>query len=83
MTDVLKYGLVLLAGVALGAVGAIAVSKGKLDLKPVASDLLSRGISVKDAILGKVETLKEDIEDMAAAARQKADKKQAAEAQEA
>ena len=73
MNEVGKYGLILLAGIALGALGAAAVGKGKIDLKPLASDLISRGLNVKDAILGKVEALKEDMEDMAAAARQKAD----------
>ncbi|MCR5813412.1 MAG: DUF6110 family protein [Desulfovibrio sp.] len=82
MNDGLKYGLFLLAGVALGALGAVAVSKGKLDLRPVTADLLSRGMDVKDAILGKFEAVKEDLEDMAAAARQKSDKRKAEAASE-
>ncbi len=73
MNDFLKYGLLFLGGVAVGALGAAAVSRGKLDLRPAASDLLSRGIDLKDALMGKVETLKEDAEDMLAAARQKAE----------
>ena len=77
MNDGLKYGLILLAGVALGAIGAVAAGKGKLDLKPLAADLLSRGINVKDAVLGKVESLKEDVEDLTAAAKQKADMRKA------
>ncbi|MBR4742415.1 MAG: hypothetical protein IK079_05930 [Desulfovibrio sp.] len=75
MNNVLKYGLILVGGIALGAIGAMAVSKGKLDLKPMATDLLSRGLNVKDAILGKVEALKEDLEDTLAAVKQKADAK--------
>ena len=47
----LKYGLFFLGGVALGAIGAVAVSRGKLDLKPLATDLISRGLEVKDAVL--------------------------------
>ena len=58
MNDGLKYGLFLVAGIALGALGAVAVSKGKLDLRPMASDLMSRGMDVKDAILGKFEAVK-------------------------
>lgn len=77
MNEGLKYGLVLLAGVALGAIGAVAVGKSKIDLKPFAADLISRGINVKDAVLGKFEEIKEDVEDMAAAARQKAEMKKA------
>ncbi|MBO4368655.1 MAG: hypothetical protein J5803_00940 [Desulfovibrio sp.] len=78
MNEGIKCGLCLLGGIALGALGAVAVSKGKLDLKPAASELLSRGIDVKDAILGKVEAWKEDMEDMAAEAKQKSDKRKAA-----
>ncbi|MBQ7606628.1 MAG: hypothetical protein IJU76_01405 [Desulfovibrionaceae bacterium] len=77
MSDFLKYGLFLIGGIALGALGAAAVSRGKLDLRPAASDLISRGIDIKDAIVGKVETLKEDAEDMLAQARQKADQRKA------
>ncbi|MBO4334546.1 MAG: hypothetical protein J5846_01755 [Desulfovibrio sp.] len=75
MNDGLKCGLFLIAGIALGALGAVAVSKGKLDLRPMAADLMSRGMDIKDAILGKFEAVKEDLEDMAAAARQQSDKR--------
>lgn len=74
MNSGLKYGLIFLGGVALGALGASVLGKGKIDLKPLATDLMSRGMSVKDLVLGKVEQIKEDLEDVAAAARQKADK---------
>ncbi|MCR4665972.1 MAG: DUF6110 family protein [Desulfovibrio sp.] len=77
MNDGLKYGLFLAAGIALGAIGVVCASRGKLDLRPAAADLLSRGMDVKDAIMGKVEALKEDMEDMAAAAKQKSDKRKA------
>lgn len=60
MNENMKYGLFFLGGLALGAIGAVAVSKGKLDLKPMAADLLSRGMDVKDAVLAKVETVKEN-----------------------
>ena len=40
MNENMKYGLFFLGGLALGAIGAVAVSKGKLDLKPMAADLL-------------------------------------------
>ena len=81
MNDGLKFGLWFLGGVAVGALGAVAVSKGKLDFKPVAADLLSRGIDVKDALMGKVEAVKEDMEDLAAQARQASDKRKEARAQ--
>ena len=80
MNDGWKFGLWFLGGVAVGALGAVAVSKGKLDFKPVAADLLSRGIDVKDALMGKVEAVKEDMEDLAAQARQASDKRKEARA---
>ncbi len=65
----LKYGLFFLGGVAVGAVGAVFASRGKLDIKPFVTDILSRGMDIKDAVVAKAETLKEDVEDMAAEAR--------------
>ena len=73
MNDGLKLGLAFLGGVLLGTLGAVALSRGKLDIKPVAADLLSRGIDVKDAIMGKVDALKEDVADLAAEAREASD----------
>ena len=81
MNDGLKFGLWFLGGVALGALGTVALSKGKLDIKPVAADLLSRGMDVKDVLMGKVEAVKEDMEDLAAQARQASDKRKEARAQ--
>ena len=81
MNDGLKFGLYFLGGVVVGALGAVALGKGKLDFKPVAADLLSRGMDVKDAVMGKVEAVKEDMEDLAAQARQASDKRKEARAQ--
>jgi hypothetical protein len=69
MNENMKYALFFLGGVALGAVGAVAVSRGKLDLKPFAADLLSRGLDVKDALVAKADAVREDVEDMVAEAR--------------
>lgn len=77
MNNSLKYGLFFLGGLALGVVGTVAVTRGKLDLKPLATDLVSRGMDMKDAIMSKVESVKEDMEDLAAEARQAADKRKA------
>ena len=41
MNETTKYGLFFLGGVVLGALGAVAVTRGKLDVKPLATDLLS------------------------------------------
>lgn len=80
MNNGMKLGLMFLGGIAVGALGAVALSKGKLDLKPVAADLLSRGMDLKDSVMGKFEAMKEDMEDMAAAARQASEKRKAGEA---
>lgn len=69
MNETFKYGLFFLGGVALGAIGAVAVSRGKLDVKPLAADLLSRGMDVKEALARKMAAVKEDMEDLAAEAR--------------
>ena len=75
MNENLKYGLFFLGGVALGAVGAVAVSRGKLDLKPFATELISRGMGMKDAVLARVDGVKEDVEDMVAEARAAAEER--------
>ena len=80
MNNGLKCGVFLLAGMVLGALGAVAVSKGKLNLKPFATDLISRGLDVRDAVMSKVEELKEDFEDMSVEARQQAEERKAAKA---
>ena len=52
MNETTKYGLFFLGGVVLGALGAVAVTRGKLDVKPLATDLLSAGIDLKEKALG-------------------------------
>ncbi len=69
MNETFKYALFFLGGVAVGAIGAVAVSRGKLDVKPLAADLLSRGMDVKEALARKVAAVREDMEDLAAEAR--------------
>ena len=78
MNSGIKFGLFFLGGIALGALGAVALSKGTLNLKPGAADLISRGMDVKDALMSKVEAVKEDLEDLAAEARQASEKRKAA-----
>lgn len=75
MNNNLKYGLFFLGGVALGAIGAVAVSRGKLDLKPLATELISRGLDVKDSVLAKADAVREDMEDMVAEARAAAEQR--------
>ena len=54
--------------VALGAVGAVAVSRGKLDLRPFATELMSRGLDARDALMARAEAVRENVEDMVAEA---------------
>ena len=78
MNETFKYALFFLGGVAVGAIGAVAVSRGKLDVKPLAADLLSRGMDVKEALARKVAAVKEDMEDLAAEARAAQEQRQGA-----
>lgn len=79
-----KYGLFFLGGVALGALGAVAITRGKLDVKPLATSLLSSGLDLRDKALAAVESVKEDIADVVAEAQVKSqEKREAAEAAEA
>ena len=55
MNNGLKYGLFFLGGLALGVVGTVAVTRGKLDLKPLATDLVSRGMDMKDVLTDIIE----------------------------
>ena len=75
MNENLKFGLFFLGGLAVGALGAVAVSKGNLNLKPMAADLLSRGMDVKDAVMCKVETVTAGKEDLVAEAQHAAEQR--------
>lgn len=68
-----KYGLIFVGGVVLGALGAVAVAKGKKfeGVKPLASSLLSAGLDVKEKVLAGVEGVKEDLADVVAEAEAK------------
>lgn len=84
MNEMGKCGLFFLAGLAVGALGAVAVTRGKLNVKPLASELLSGGMELRDKIMSGVEGVKEDLEDVVAEAQVKAaERRQAKEASEA
>ncbi len=80
MNSYLKYGLFFLGGFAAGAIGAVAVSRGKLDVRPFATKVLSHGMDIKDALIAKAEVLREDMEDMAAEARAQQEERKTAKA---
>lgn len=74
--EVVKCGLFLLGGIAIGAIGATVVSRGKLKgIKPIASDLLSRGYDVREKVLEKVDVAREDISDVLAEAQAKSEER--------
>lgn len=83
MNSVVKYGLVFLGGLVVGALGVSAAKRGSLNLKPLATDLISRGMDVKDALLSKVEAVREDMQDLAAEARARAEERKSAPQQDA
>lgn len=83
MNSFIKYGLIFLGGLAVGVLGASAARRGSLNLKPLATDLISRGLDVKDALLSRVEAVKEDMQDLAAEARAKAEDRKSASQQDA
>ncbi len=74
MNGFFKFALVFLGGVIVGAAGATAASRQE-GVRPLAAGLISRGMEVKDAFMGKVETLKENVEDLVAEAQTSADKR--------
>jgi len=79
MSGLLRYGLMFLGGAVVGALGATAVSRGKLNVRPLAADLLSRGMEIKNTLAEKAELLRENVEDLAAEARHMADERKSAE----
>lgn len=87
MNQNVKYGLFFLGGLAVGAIGAVVVTRGKLSVKPLASSLLSEGIDLKEKALAAVDGVKEEIADVVAEAKvksqEKREAKEAAEAAEA
>jgi len=76
-----KYGLAIGAGVAVGALGAVLLSRGTVDLKKAAATLLSHGMDLKDKAATLVETAKENIDDLAAEARHEQEARKAGEQQ--
>ena len=69
MNDYLKNGLFLAAGVAIGALDAVALGKGKLSIRPAMADLLSHGMDLKEKTAAVLERAKENIDDLMAEAK--------------
>lgn len=76
MSDGTKLLLTFLGGAIAGAAGLAALNRNKLDfghMKPLVTDLMSKSMVMKDAVMSRMETMKEDLEDMAAEAREQVD----------
>lgn len=78
MNNTTKYGLFFLGGVVVGALGAVAITRGKLNVKPLASDLLSTGLDLRDKVMAGVEGVKEDLADVMAEAEVKSQERKLA-----
>ena len=78
MSNTTKYGLFFLGGVVVGALGAVAITRGKLNVKPLAADLLSTGLDLRDKVMAGVEGVKEDLADVMAEAEVKSQERKLA-----
>jgi hypothetical protein len=64
-----RKSLWLAAGGALGALAAIGISKASKKIKPTVVGAVKEGYAFKEWAAGKIETAKEDIEDIVAEAK--------------
>lgn len=64
-----KKSLWLMAGGALGALAAIGIGKASKKIKPALVGAVKEGYAFKEWAAGKIETVKEDIEDIVAEAK--------------
>lgn len=78
MNNTTKYGLFFLGGVVVGALGAVSITRGKLNVKPLAADLLSTGLDLRDKVMAGVEGVKEDLADVMAEAEVKSQERKLA-----
>ena len=75
MSGGVKIFLAFLGGAAAGAAGLAYLNRNRLDfsyLKPIATDYMAKGLNLKDQMMRKMSAVKEDFEDMAAEARDRA-----------
>jgi len=75
--DYVKLGLAVGAGVAIGAAGAILLSRGKIDLRKTAATILSHGLDLKEQAEAILENAKENLEDIAAEAKHEQEERKA------
>jgi hypothetical protein len=80
MNNWMKWGLVFGGGLVLGALGAVALGRGKINLRPLARDIVAGGIDLKEKTAAMMESAKEHFEDIVAEAVEARESKQKAEA---
>ncbi len=69
MNETMKNALFLTAGVAVGALGAVALGKGKFSIRPAMTDLLAHGMELKEKTAAVIERAKENLDDLVAEAK--------------
>ncbi len=83
MQALFKFGLVFLGGVVLGSMAKKGMAgAGIAGFRPAATDLLSRGLDVKECVMSKVEILKETVEDLVAEAQSASEQRKMEQEQE-
>lgn len=75
MNSSMKGIFFLLGGIALGVAGTVAANRDKLNIKPLAAEILSRGLDAKACIASKAEVVKEDVKDILSGAKNVASKR--------
>lgn len=83
MKESAKLWLAFLGGACAGAGTLAWINRDRLDfsrMKPCATEMLARGMNMKDEMMGRIYAMKEDFEDMAAEAREKLDAERTAQA---
>ncbi len=61
MNGFVRLAFVFIGGVIIGAVGSSVASRHN-GMRPMAVDVLSKGMDVRDALLDKAENIKENVE---------------------
>ena len=74
MNEYLRYGLIFVGGLVVGAMAKQAIGENHA-LREAATNLLSRGMDIKDCVMSKVELIKESAEDMMAEAQSASEKR--------
>ena len=77
-SDWWKYGLGMGVGIAVGAVGAVLISRNPGAAKKACATLLSHAMEVKEKAATVMETAKENIDDLTAEARQELEERKKA-----